>query len=222
MIGSRNVKNAASRLRQKSRCWSRSSWQREPSLLLAGQLEVDVLERAAAHLEPLELLAARRAPRGQLVQDAGRLVVLEDDLARRRGGSGSRRARRPARSSRGEPVATMRPSRRIASRSARRLRLLHVVRRQEDRLAERAQAADRLPGAAARRGVEAGRRLVEEDELGVADEREREVEPPQLAARERADARSRCSSRPTSSITSSGVERRRVVAGEELARSRAP
>src|SRR5205823_9415320 len=65
------------------------------------------------------------------------------------------------------------------------LRLVEVVRRQQDRLAERAQAADRLPGGAARGRVEAGRRLVEEDEVGVTDEREPEVEPPPLAAGER-------------------------------------
>ena len=69
------------------------------------------------------------------------------------------------------------------------VRLLQVVRRQQDRLAERAQAADRLPGLPARGRIEAGRRLVEEDELGIADEREREVEPAQLAAGERPDAR---------------------------------
>jgi hypothetical protein len=36
--------------------------------------------------------------------------------------------------------------------------------------------------------IEAGRRLVQEDELRVADEGQREVEPAQLAAREGADA----------------------------------
>ena len=45
-----------------------------------------------------------------------------------------------------------------------------------------AQAGDHLPGGAARRGVEAGRGLVEEDELGVADQRERHIEPAPLAA----------------------------------------
>ena len=43
-----------------------------------------------------------------------------------------------------------------------------------------------VPGVAPRGRVEAGRRLVEEDQLRVADEREREVEPAQLTARERA------------------------------------
>src|SRR5436853_363859 len=60
------------------------------------------------------------------------------------------------------------------------LRLVEVVRRQQDRLAEIAQVADRLPRAAPGLRIKAGRRLVEEDQLGVADEREREVQPPQL------------------------------------------
>ena len=62
------------------------------------------------------------------------------------------------------------------------LRLVHVVGGEEDRLAELAQPGDDLPGGPAGGGVETGGRLVEEDELGVADQREREVEPPPLAA----------------------------------------
>ena len=69
------------------------------------------------------------------------------------------------------------------------LGLVEVVRRQHDGLAEVAQRADRAPRRAARRRVEAGRRLVEEDQLGVADERQREVQPALLAARQR---RARC------------------------------
>ena len=65
------------------------------------------------------------------------------------------------------------------------LRLVHVVGGEEDRLAELAQAGDHLPGLAARRGVEAGGRLVEEEQLGVADQRQRHVEAALLAARER-------------------------------------
>ena len=68
------------------------------------------------------------------------------------------------------------------------LGLLHVVGRQEDRLAELAQPVDDLPRGAARGGVEAGRRLVEEDQLGVADQRERDVEAAALPARERGGA----------------------------------
>ena len=46
------------------------------------------------------------------------------------------------------------------------LRLVHVVRREQDRLAERAEAVDERPRLAARGGVEARRRLVEEEQLG--------------------------------------------------------
>ena len=65
------------------------------------------------------------------------------------------------------------------------LRLVEVVRRQEDRLPQRPQRADHLPGRAAGGRVEAGRRLVEEEQLGIADQRDAEVEPPPLPARER-------------------------------------
>ena len=62
------------------------------------------------------------------------------------------------------------------------LGLVHVVGGQQDGLAEVAEALDHLPGGAAGGGVEAGGRLVEEEQLGVADERDRDVEPPLLAA----------------------------------------
>ena len=83
------------------------------------------------------------------------------------------------------------------------LRLVQVVRREEDGLPERAERADHLPGGAARGGVEAGRRLVQEDEAGVADERDAEVEPPLLPARERLHARVALLGEPTRSISSS-------------------
>ena len=62
------------------------------------------------------------------------------------------------------------------------LRLVEVVRRQQDRLPERAQRAHELPGVATGSWIEPRRRLVEEDELRVADERDAEVEPPLLPA----------------------------------------
>ena len=49
----------------------------------------------------------------------------------------------------------------------------------------RAQPADQLPGAATGLGVEAGGRLVEVDQVGLADDAERQVEAPLLAAGER-------------------------------------
>jgi hypothetical protein len=45
-----------------------------------------------------------------------------------------------------------------------------------------AEPGDDLPGGPAGGGVEPGGWLIKEDELGVADQREREVEPPPLAA----------------------------------------
>ena len=42
--------------------------------------EVDVLERRPAHLEPLELLAARERVGRQLVQHARRLARAHEDL----------------------------------------------------------------------------------------------------------------------------------------------
>ena len=64
------------------------------------------------------------------------------------------------------------------------LRLVHVVGGEEDRLAELPQPGDDLPGGPAGGRVETGGRLVKEDELGVTDQREREIEPPPLAAGE--------------------------------------
>ena len=107
---------------------------------LVGQLEVDLFERRPAHLEALQLDAARERLGRQLVQDARRLRRLDDDLARRRGGSGSRSRRvaprqlgRPAEgddlpvAEHGDPVGEL-------------LGLVEVVRREQDRLA-RARAA---------------------------------------------------------------------------------
>ena len=64
--------------------------------------------------------------------------------------------------------------------------LVEVVRREQDRLAELPQRTQRLPGLAPRVRVEARGRLVEEDQLRVADEPEPKVETPPLAAREAA------------------------------------
>ena len=103
---------------------------------------------------------------------------------RRAAGSGSARSAL-AISSDGLPSLTISPARSTATPVGELLRLVEVVGRQQDRLAELAQRADQRPGVPPRRRVEAGRRLVEEDEVGIADERDAEVEPPLLAARER-------------------------------------
>src|SRR5688572_10717087 len=63
--------------------------------------------------------------------------------------------------------------------------LVQVVRRQQHGLSELPEGADRVPGPSASLGVEPRRRLVEKDQLRVADEGQSEVEPPFLASRER-------------------------------------
>ena len=58
------------------------------------------------------------------------------------------------------------------------------MRRQEDGLAQVAKTPDDLPRRAARRRVETRRRLVQEDQLRIPDQRERDIESATLTARE--------------------------------------
>src|SRR5581483_11633820 len=94
------------------------------------------------------------------------------------------------------------------------LGLVEVMRRQQNRLAQRAQVEDRVPGGAARARVEAGRRLVEEDQLRVADQREPEVEAPLLPAGQRSHARVALLVEADERRHLFGVARPCVVAGE--------
>ena len=68
------------------------------------------------------------------------------------------------------------------------LGLFHIVGGQEHRVAARAELADDVPQLAAGLGIEAGRRLIEEQQLGAADQRARDGEPLFLPAGERAHA----------------------------------
>ena len=63
-------------------------------------------------------------------------------------------------------------------------RLVHVVRREDERHAAVAQLAQPVPDEEARRRVEAGRRLVEEEHLRRVHQRARDHHPLRLAARE--------------------------------------
>ena len=65
--------------------------------------------------------------------------------------------------------------------------LLEVLRREQERRALRDEAPDDVPHADAAARVEAGRRLVEEQQPRMADQRAAEVEPPAHAARVRLD-----------------------------------
>ena len=181
----------------------------------AGQREVDSSSVGRRTLRPSSSRPSASASRGQLVQDARRLVRRRRPPPRRRAGSGSRSPSAAPVSSAGAPMRDDLPLAQDGDAVGELLGLVEVVRGQQDRLAERAQRADHLPGGPARGRVEAGRRLVEEEDLGVADQAEAEVEPPLLAAGERPHRASRFSSRPTSSITSSASRGLAVVAGEE-------
>ena len=148
------------------------------------------------------------------MQRLRRLLRLDDDLAAV------------------APVADLRPS--SAARELRRraerddlplahdgdtvgelLSLVEVVRGQENRLPQLAQRADHVPRRPARRRIEPCRRLVEEEDLGVADEPEGEVEPPLLPAGERLHAVVALLGEADEVNDIVGVTRRRVVAGEE-------
>src|SRR3954468_13774424 len=189
--GSRKLKNAALGLRQNSRRSRRYCLHvRATSDLIGGELKVDLLERRADHLEVLEALAAREGVTGQLVQEGGGvirdlLVVLARPVA-----PGHAHAPRGvhaelARRALGQDATALDDRHAVGQR----LRLVEVVRRQQDGLAEVAQRADRVPRRPARRGVEAGGVLVEEHQLRVADEGEPGVEPALVAARKRARPR---------------------------------
>ena len=67
------------------------------------------------------------------------------------------------------------------------LRLVHVVGRDDQRRAPLLQPVQAVPEEMARLGVKAGRRLVEDDQLGLVDERAGDRQPPLHAARERLD-----------------------------------
>src|SRR4051795_2242397 len=201
--GRKKLKNAADGLRQNIRR-SRRYWcqARAVSLTgcrllclglglralrhgLGGELEIDVLERRAGPRQVLEPIAAGERGARQLVQERGRvlrlargelagLVAPRDAVAR------GPRAERGRRSLGDDP-----PLLDDRDAVAQGLRLVEVVRRQHDGLSEVLERAHDVPRRAPRRRVEAGRRLVEEDELGIADEGEREIEPPQLAPAQR-------------------------------------
>src|SRR3954470_5301114 len=185
--GSRKLKNAALGLRQNSRRSSRY-WRQvraTASGLICGQLQIDLLERRARDLEVLQMLAAGQRLAGELVQQRRRVVrdVLEGLPARVAVGDAHPPGRvhaQLARRSLGEDAAALDDRDAVGQR----LRLVEVVRGQQDGLAEVAQRTDRRPRVAARGGVEPGRRLVEKDQLGIADERQPEVQAPHLAARQ--------------------------------------
>src|SRR3954471_11286109 len=183
--------------------------------LLARQLQIQVLERAAAHLDVLELEALGERLAGQLVEDARRLVGGDDELLAV-AAVADLDPSRAGEQLRGRAGGDDAPVAEDGEAIGEGVCLLHVVRGQEDALAKGPQVPDGLPGLAARRRIEAGRRLVQEDELRIADERERKVEAAQLSARECADARFSLLAETHELDHLADVPRPLVIAGEEL------
>src|SRR5438067_10039617 len=155
--------------------------------LRLGEGEIDLLAARLASFEPVELLAALDRRGRQLVEHARRLLGLDDDHLTVPPVP-DLRCRRPADELLDGAGGDDPPLAEDGDAVCELLDLVQIVRRQEDRLAERAQGADRLPGPPPGAGIEAGRRLVQEDQLGIADEREAEIEPAPLAAGEPARA----------------------------------
>src|SRR3954451_21153550 len=214
--GSRKLKNAALGLRQKS-LRSRRYWRHVSAVsdLIGGQLQVDVLQRRPRDLEVLEGLAAGQRLAGELVERARRVVGDELGGLAGRVAVGDAHALRGvntelARRALGQDLAALDDRHAVGER----LRLVEVVRREHNRLAELAQRADRAPRDAARGRVEARGRLVEEDQLRVADERQPEVQAAQLAAGERARPHVLLALEPDQREHLVGVPGVRVHAGE--------
>src|SRR5579863_3622036 len=187
--GSRKLKNAAVGLRQKRRR-SKRYWRhrRTRSSAIGGQLQVDLLEARPRHRQPLQALAAGERGGRQLVQERCRVVGLGDDrlAAVEVGDAVAGGPAHPELRGRalGEDLAALDDRHSVGEL----LGLVEIVRREEHGLAEFLQRADRVPGGAPRGGVEPGRRLVEEDQLGVADQRQGQVEAAPLAAGQAARA----------------------------------
>src|SRR5690606_9871231 len=153
---------------------------------LADELQVDVFEAGADHLEPIGL--PLRGEPGDEGAGLGRALLAghavldpaHDRHARIRSAEfvdGAERHELAA----GDDAAAV----------GELLGLVEVVGREQDARALVAQAADEGPELAACLGVEARGRLVEEQQLGASDDAEGDVDAALLAARELRDAGAR-------------------------------
>ena len=152
-------------------------------------VDLDVARRRV----PLEQRAQRRIRVGADERDRGAVprggchAGSAGELARS-ATSGQRRADRPRPDARLDlgrrPVDDHLPVRHEHDPVGVRVRLVEVVRREEHRLPPGRELAHRVPERAARLDVHRDRRLVEHEQVGVGDEREREPRALRLAARE--------------------------------------
>src|SRR2546421_713217 len=185
--GNRKLKNAALGLRQNSlrsrRYWRHASVSTSAiGTFLAGgylfgppirrQLQIHVFQRRPGDGQALEPLPPRQRRRGQFMEQRGGVVgLLLDQLpaavaVRHQVARGAGACAELAGRALDHDPAVLDDRHAVGER----LRLLEVVRRQEDGLPEAPQRADRAPGGTARRRVKPGRGFVEEDQLRVADQ----------------------------------------------------
>ena len=164
---------------------ARSLWPRGPGLGLGDERQVDVLETRP---HDLELVGRATEPGGQRRGEPERVggallprhplfVPLHD--------------RHPcliAAEPRDRTDRTHAPRRDDPDAIGELRGLVEVVRGEHDRGALGLQTADEVPELPARVRIEPRRRLVQEQQLGPADDAERDIDPPLLPARELRDA----------------------------------
>src|SRR5437763_6441992 len=184
--GSRKLKNAAEGLRQNIRRSSRY-WRQVSAtpLSIVGQLEVDVLQRGPCDGQLAQALAARQRRRGELVEQRRRVVglaLLDGAGAVAPGHAVAARVARAELAGRplGEDATVLDDRHAVGER----LGLLEVVRGEQHGLAEVPERAHGVPRRPPRGRVEAGGRLVEEDQLRIGHQGQRQVEAAQRAARQ--------------------------------------
>ena len=185
--------------------WSPNSSTRRSSAH-AGEL-VQRPHRLAGHHGDEAAVALDAAVEGQLA-DSDAVGEAKADLGRRR------IATEPVGRALGDDLAADDDRHPIGED----LGLVHVVGGEEDRLAQRPQVGDHVPGSAASRRVEPGRRLVEEEQLRVADQRQGDVEAALLAAGEPRHASLGLLLEADQADRLGDVARGAVVAGEQLER----
>ena len=197
-------------------------------IVVGGQAQVDVLQAGPVHGQPVQHRAALQGPAGQPVQLPGRVGGLHGDQAVGRDDAGwqvvGRAAGRQGEPDPGPGVISPADGRRRALGHdlavgdhrhpvGQGLGLVHVVRGEQDSGARGAQAAHDLPGLAAGARVEPGGRLVQEQQPGVADHPQGQVQPPLLAAGQGPDLPPRLRGQADQGDDLVDVARGRVVAG---------
>ena len=212
-----------------------------PAARVVGEVGVDALEVVAERLDALERRARRRVRCGISRRPSASTSPVSTTStpssmlhAASRGPRRRARARAPA-SRRRRRCARVRGRSRMRSRIAPRLALgdepavdehddarrhpldlVQHVRRDEHRAALRAEPPDQLDDVAALGGVESVERLVEQQQLGLVDERLGELDPLAHALREAADARAR--RRPRARRSRAPRPRRRAGRARRAAR----